>query len=184
MVWQKIYTGKKKLNVIKLSFSIFWKYNSDIAVVLEPWSAGLKTWICTCSYAFFFPNSWEEISDKSLVLLFYFFLYLKVKCKGFEYLILLLYSIKIHKNGEKTNFWHQVCHRLSVNTGKFMVYCRSLTWLSPLGKPRLWRHSVLIILPSRYIYLLTPLAKIVSKFAWAEQDLSSQQELSPNSPNI
>jgi hypothetical protein len=31
-------------------------------------------------------------------------------------------------------------------TGKFMVYCRSLTWLSPLGKPRLWRQSVLISL--------------------------------------
>jgi hypothetical protein len=36
----------------------------------------------------------------------------------------------------------QVCHRLTVNTGKFMVYCWSLTWLSPLGKPRLWPQSV------------------------------------------
>jgi hypothetical protein len=41
---------------------------------------------------------------------------------------------------KKTNLWRQVCHRLSVNTGKFMVYCRSLTWLSPLGKPKLWRR--------------------------------------------
>ena len=47
---------------------------------------------------------------------------------------------------KKMNFWRQVCHRLTVNTGKFMVYCRSLTWLSPLGKPRLWRQSVLISL--------------------------------------
>jgi len=39
-----------------------------------------------------------------------------------------------------------MCHRLTVNTDKFMVYCRSLTWLSPLGKPRLWRQLVLISL--------------------------------------
>ena len=42
-----------------------------------------------------------------------------------------------YNNADKTNFRRQVCHRLSVNTGKFIVYCRSLTWLSLLGKPRL-----------------------------------------------
>jgi hypothetical protein len=48
---------------------------------------------------------------------------------GFEYLIVLFYSVKIRymTNAGKANLSRQVCHRLSVNTGKFTVYCRSLT---------------------------------------------------------
>ena len=49
--------------------------------------------------------------------------------------------------GEMQRFWvfdffDAKCVSLTVNTGKLIVYCRSLTWLSSLGKPRLWRQSV------------------------------------------
>jgi hypothetical protein len=64
-------------------------------------------------------------------------------------------------NAGKANYWRQLGHRLSVTTGKLMVYCRSLTCLSPHGKPRLWGHSVLIsLLRLRWVVLVIFLSTI------------------------
>ena len=57
-----------------------------------------------------------------------------------------------------------MCHRLTVNTGKFMVYCRSLTRLSPLGKPRLTSIiSYQSAVPTRISQLLDILTMKVTK---------------------